>query len=103
MSEAPSWQHMWGATVRMPCDMEDDILEDVIQVVTRRLKEFDADGWEKCGSTVCEEIKAHLDTTWEAYWLVCIGRNFGSYVTHVTRNFVFFYYNEKAIMVYKAG
>lgn len=57
MSEAPSWQHMWGATVRMPCDMEDDILEDVIQVVTRRLKEFDADGWEKCGSTVSFSVR----------------------------------------------
>lgn len=54
-------------------------------------------------SQVCEEIKAHLDATWDPHWVVCIGRNFGSYVTHVTRNFVFFYYNEKAVMIYKAG
>lgn len=52
---------------------------------------------------MCEELKAHMDELWEPHWVVCIGRNFGSYVTHVTRNFVYFYFNEKAIMVYKAG
>lgn len=44
-----------------------------------------------------------MDELWEPHWVVCIGRNFGSYVTHVTRNFVYFYFNEKAVMVYKAG
>uniref|UniRef100_K3WRF9 Dynein light chain n=1 Tax=Globisporangium ultimum (strain ATCC 200006 / CBS 805.95 / DAOM BR144) TaxID=431595 RepID=K3WRF9_GLOUD len=103
MGEAPSWQYMWGAKVKMPCDMEDDVLEDVIKHVTTRLAKFDTEEWEKKGLAVCEELKAHMDTLWEPHWVVCIGRNFGSYVTHVTRNFVFFYYNEKAIMVYKAG
>ena len=37
----------------------------------------------------CEDLKPYLDATWEAYWLVCIGSNFGSYVTYVTRDFVF--------------
>ncbi|KAL4095284.1 hypothetical protein PRIC1_008661 [Phytophthora ramorum] len=94
---------MWGAKVKMPCDMEDDVLEDAIKHVTSRLTKYDTEEWEKNGLAVCEEIKAHLDEAWDPHWVVCIGRNFGSFVTHVTRNFVFFYYNEKAVMIYKAG
>ncbi|TMW62465.1 hypothetical protein Poli38472_005083 [Pythium oligandrum] len=94
---------MWGAKVKMPCDMEDDVLEDAIKLVTARIAKYDTEEWEKNGLGVCEEIKAHLDAQWDPHWVVCIGRNFGSFVTHVTRNFVFFYYNEKAVMLYKAG
>ncbi|KAG6970540.1 hypothetical protein JG688_00004846 [Phytophthora aleatoria] len=103
MGEAPSWQHMWGAKVKMPCDMKDDVLEDAIKHVTSRLAKYDTEEWEKNGLAVCEEVKAHMDEAWDPHWVVCIGRNFGSFVTHVTRNFVFFYYNEKAVMIYKAG
>ncbi|KAL7995948.1 putative guanine nucleotide-binding protein, beta subunit [Plasmopara halstedii] len=105
MGDTPNWQHMWGAKIKTPCDMDDDILEDVIRNVTMRLAKFDTEEWEKNGLAVgvCEDIKAHLDEAWGPHWVVCIGRNFGSFVTHVTRNFVFFYYNEKAVMIYKAG
>lgn len=36
----------------MPCDMEDDVLEDVIKHVTTRLSKFDTEEWEKQGLTV---------------------------------------------------
>jgi hypothetical protein len=51
-SEAPSWQHMWGAKVRMPCDMEDDILEDAIKHITGRISKLDTEEWEKNGLAV---------------------------------------------------
>ena len=50
----------------------------------------------------CEDIKAYMDKRWQPHWVVCIGRNFGSFVTHVTKQFVYFYCDEKAVMVYKA-
>ena len=98
-----NWQHMWGAKVKMPCDMDDDILEDTIKHVTEKLSQYDNEEWEQNGLKACEEIKAYMDKQWEPYWVVCIGRNFGSFVTHVTKRFIYFYYNEKAVMVYKAG
>lgn len=52
MSETPSWQHMWGAKVKMPCDMEDDVLEDAIKLVTSRLSNYDTEEWEKKGLAV---------------------------------------------------
>ena len=44
-----------------------------------------------------------FDTNWGPNWHVVIGRNFGSFVTHETKNFVFFYLGDKAIMLFKAG
>lgn len=52
MGEAPSWRYMWGAKVKMPCDMEDDVLEDAIKRVTSRLGSYDTEEWEKQGLAV---------------------------------------------------
>ena len=31
------YQMMWGAKVRLPCDMQDDVLRDAIESVTAEL------------------------------------------------------------------
>jgi hypothetical protein len=71
MGEAPSWQYMWGAKVKMPCDMEDDVLEDVIKHVTTRLAKFDTEEWEKKGLAVRDEIAFCIcDARWSISWRV---------------------------------
>ena len=35
--------------------------------------------------------------------LLCSGRNFGSYVTHETKNFIYFYLGQVAILLFKSG
>ena len=48
---------------------------------------------------------------WNPNWHVVIGKNFGSFVTHETRCFLYFYVggmndvsvDSKAVMMYKAG
>ena len=52
MGENPTWRHMWGAKVKMPCDMEDDVLEDVIKHVTEKLSAYDNEEWEQNGLQV---------------------------------------------------
>ena len=44
------------------------------------------------------------------YVCVCVcvvrvvsGRNFGSYVTHETKNFIYFYLGQVAILLFKSG
>jgi dynein light chain LC8-type len=57
-----------------------------------------------CAGLACaEKIKRHLDAKWEPHWHVIIGRNFGTFVTHETKMFIYFYLGDKAVMVYKAG
>jgi dynein light chain LC8-type len=87
--------------VKLKCDMKDDMLKYAIETARTTIDEcadFDADGL-KCAET----IKADFDAKWGPCWHVVIGRNFGSFVTHETKNFVFFYLGDKAVMLFKAG
>mmetsp|Transcript_27777 Transcript_27777/g.36408 ORF Transcript_27777/g.36408 Transcript_27777/m.36408 type:complete len:103 (+) Transcript_27777:68-376(+) len=99
--QVAEWQMMWGAKVKTPMDMRDDILRDAIETSRKWLEEipdFEAQGLE-----IAEKIKKEFDERWEPHWHVVIGRNFGSFVTHETRGFLFFYLGDKAVMVFKAG
>lgn len=45
--DVPEWQMMWGAKVKMPNDMPDDLLRDSISVTNAAIQafpDFDADG-----------------------------------------------------------
>ena len=55
------------------------------------------------GLMIAENIKNQFDERWEPYWHVIVGRNFGSFVTHETRMFLYFYLDDKAVMLFKAG
>ncbi|CAM9617822.1 unnamed protein product [Ectocarpus sp. 4 AP-2014] len=97
----PDWAQMWGAKVKMPTDMRDDMLRDAIETCRNALDhcaDFEAEGL-----AAAEKIKRHFDARWDPSWHVIIGRNFGSFVTHETTCFVYFYLADKAIMMYKAG
>lgn len=55
------------------------------------------------GLTIAENIKKHFDEAWGPHWHVVIGKNFGSFVNHETGRFLYFYWRDKAVMIYKAG
>lgn len=46
-------------------------------------------------------IKQELDRKYGTSWQCVVGRNFGSYVTHETHTFIYFYVHNIAIMVFK--
>jgi len=92
---------MFGAKVKTPVDMRDDMLKDAIVATTAALSA--CENFEATGDEVVAELKKYMDKTWMPNWHVVIGRNFGSFVTHETRSFLYFYYQEKAVMIYKAG
>lgn len=52
---------------------------------------------------VVEAVKKDFDEHLEPHWHVIIGKNFGSFVTHETKKFLYFYVGDKAVMVFKAG
>mmetsp|Transcript_40480 Transcript_40480/g.41298 ORF Transcript_40480/g.41298 Transcript_40480/m.41298 type:complete len:103 (-) Transcript_40480:164-472(-) len=99
--ELKEWGYMWGAKVKLRNDMADDMLKDAIETSRKILdstNDFDSDGLQ-----CAEQIKNEFDSRWSPHWHVIIGRNFGSFVTHETRNFAFFYLEDKAVMLFKAG
>lgn len=60
-------------------------------------EDFDNDGL-----SCAESIKTSFDKKWGEHWHCIIGRNFGSFVTHETKHFVFFYLGDRAVMLFKA-
>lgn len=90
---------MWGAKVKVRNDMPDDILKDAIETSRKYLEE--CENFELDGLTVAENIKTHFDKKWSPHWHVVIGRTFGSFVTHETHKFVFFYIEDKGFMLFK--
>lgn len=48
-------------------------------------------------------IKKEFDKRYNPTWHCIVGRNFGSYVTHETRHFIYFYLGQVAILLFKSG
>ena len=92
--DVPDWLYMWGAQVKSPVDMPDDMLKDAIHVVGAELDAMKAanKSIEEDGLAICERVKRHFDKTWSPYWHVIIGNNFGSFCTHEMRGYIYFYY-----------
>lgn len=97
----PEWKNMWGAKVKWPIDMPDDLLKDAIETVAKALEDFP--DFETDGLRVAEQVKREFDERWSMSWHCIIGKNFGSYVTHESQRFIYFYYGDKAVMLFKAG
>ncbi|KAL3314541.1 Dynein light chain 1, cytoplasmic [Cichlidogyrus casuarinus] len=48
-------------------------------------------------------IKKEFDHKYGPTWHCIVGRNYGSYVTHETKHFIYFYMGQVAILLYKSG
>ena len=48
-------------------------------------------------------IKKEFDRKYNPTWHAVVGRNFGSYVTHETKHFIYFYMGQVAILLFKSG
>jgi hypothetical protein len=44
-----------------------------------------------------------FDSKYGPTWHAVVGRNFGSYVTHETKHFIYFYIGAVAVLLFKSG
>lgn len=56
-----------------------------------------------CSQDIAAFIKKEFDKKYNPTWHCIVGRNFGSYVTHETRHFIYFYLGQVAILLFKSG
>jgi len=100
--EAPSEHYIQfqGARVLWPPDCSDDTLTKSIEQARALLRNYDIDSE---GLKISEELKKFMDRTYEPYWHVICGRNFGCYAIHEKRSFLFFYLGNIAFLMYKGG
>ncbi|GMH08296.1 hypothetical protein Nepgr_010136 [Nepenthes gracilis] len=78
-------------------DMNDDMQKEAVDIA---IAAFEKHNVEK---DVAETIKKEFDKKHGPTWHCIVGRNFGSYVTHETNHFVYFYLDQKAVLLFKSG
>nr|KJB28661.1 hypothetical protein B456_005G061200 [Gossypium raimondii] len=85
------------ATDERNADMKDDMQKEAVNIA---IAAFEKNNVEK---DVAEHIKKEFDKRHGPTWHCIVGRNFGSYVTHETNHFVYFYLDQKAVLLFKSG
>lgn len=78
-------------------DMSEDMQQDAIDCASAALEKFSVE------KEIAAFIKKEFDRKYSPTWHCIVGRNFGSYVTHETKNFIYFYLGQIAVLLFKSG
>jgi dynein light chain LC8-type len=66
-------------------DMTEDMQQDAIDCANMALEKYNIE------KDIAAFIKKEFDRKYNPTWHAVVGRNFGSYVTHETKHFIYFY------------
>ncbi|KAH8923291.1 dynein light chain 1, cytoplasmic-like protein [Atractiella rhizophila] len=77
--------------------MAEEMQHEAIEVAREAVDKFTVE------KDIAAYIKKEFDRKYNPTWHVVVGKNFGSYVTHETKHFVYFYLGNIAILLFKSG
>ncbi|THD27377.1 Dynein light chain [Fasciola gigantica] len=78
-------------------DMSDEMQQEAADCSGEALDKFTVE------KDIAAYIKKEFDRKYGPTWHCVVGRQFGSYVTHETRHFIYFHIGNVAILLYKSG
>ncbi|KAI3469362.1 hypothetical protein Pfo_026025 [Paulownia fortunei] len=78
-------------------DMKEDMQKEAVDIAIAAFENYHVE------KDVAEHIKKMFDKKYGPTWHCIVGKNFGSYVTHETNHFVYFYLDSKAVLLFKSG
>mmetsp|Transcript_106050 Transcript_106050/g.184408 ORF Transcript_106050/g.184408 Transcript_106050/m.184408 type:complete len:90 (-) Transcript_106050:84-353(-) len=78
-------------------DMNEGMQTEAIECAQQAMDKFNTE------REIANFIKKEFDKRHTPFWHVVVGKNFGSYVTHETKHFIYFYLGQLAILLFKAG
>lgn len=78
-------------------DMSEEMQADAVDCATNALEKYNIE------KDIAAFIKKEFDKKYNPTWHCIVGRNFGSYVTHETKHFIYFYLGQVAILLFKSG
>uniref|UniRef100_A0A8V0ZHB7 Dynein light chain n=1 Tax=Gallus gallus TaxID=9031 RepID=A0A8V0ZHB7_CHICK len=86
-------------------DMSEEMQQDSVECATQALEKYNIE--KDIAAHIKKDIAAHIkkefDKKYNPTWHCIVGRNFGSYVTHETKHFIYFYLGQVAILLFKSG
>ncbi|VDP69984.1 unnamed protein product [Echinostoma caproni] len=78
-------------------DMSNDMQEDAVQTAAYAIDKYQVE------KDIAAHLKKEFDRRYNPTWHCIVGKNFGSYVTHETQNFIYFYLQDRAFLLFKSG
>ncbi|KAF8571434.1 hypothetical protein P879_02505 [Paragonimus westermani] len=78
-------------------DMSEDMQQDAAECCVTALEKYTIE------KDVAAYIKKEFDKLHNPTWHCVVGRNFGSYVTHETKHFIYLYVGQVAVLLFKSG
>ncbi|VDL88644.1 unnamed protein product [Schistocephalus solidus] len=77
-------------------DMSDKMQEDALKAASDALDRYNIE------KDIAAHIKKTFDKDHNLAWHCVVGRNFGSYVTYESKNFIYFHVGQFAILLFKS-
>ena len=78
-------------------DMSEEMQQDSVDCAMEALEKFNIE------KDIAAHIKKEMDKKHNPSWHCIVGKRFGSYVTHETGHFIYFYLGQVAILLFKSG
>eukprot|EP00561_Arcocellulus_cornucervis_P002427 CAMPEP_0185812266 /NCGR_PEP_ID=MMETSP1322-20130828/9105_1 /TAXON_ID=265543 /ORGANISM="Minutocellus polymorphus, Strain RCC2270" /LENGTH=130 /DNA_ID=CAMNT_0028508787 /DNA_START=21 /DNA_END=414 /DNA_ORIENTATION=+ len=78
-------------------DMSEDMQQEAVDCASQALSKYNIE------KDVAAYIKKEFDKKYNPTWHCIVGRNFGSFVTHETKHFIYFYLGQVAVLLFKSG
>ena len=78
-------------------DMSEEMQADAIELATQAMDRYTVE------KDMAAHIKKEFDRKHTPTWHCIVGKNFGSFVTHETKHFIYFYIGNIAVLLFKAG
>ncbi|KAF8892070.1 dynein light chain type 1-domain-containing protein [Infundibulicybe gibba] len=77
-------------------DMSEEMQQESVDIASAALEKFNIE------KDIAAQIKKDFDRKYGPTWHAVVGKNFGSYVTHETKHFIYFYVGSLAILIWKS-
>ncbi|KAF5402354.1 hypothetical protein P879_02504 [Paragonimus westermani] len=78
-------------------DMPEDMQQEAADCCGEALDKFTVE------KDIAAYVKKEFDRLHQPTWHCVVGRQFGSYVTHEAKHFIYFHIGEYAVLLYKSG
>jgi dynein light chain LC8-type len=76
-------------------DMTEEMQQEVVELAQEAMTKFTIE------RDIAHHIKRAFDERKGPTWHCIVGRNFGSFVTHETKHFIYLYMGPQAILLFK--
>ncbi|KAJ9475042.1 Dynein light chain 1, cytoplasmic [Pseudozyma hubeiensis] len=77
-------------------DMSDDMQSETIEIAYDALEKFTVE------KDMAGHVKRTMDQKFGPTWHAVVGQRYGSYVTHETKHFIYFYLGQMAFLLWRA-